>query len=355
MPPPLRSDYAALTDRVLKRAAEAGIPVGGSFELTSRCNLQCRMCYIRHEATDAAARAQELSAQEWLRLAHDATSAGMVFLLLTGGEVLLRPDFPDIYEPLTELGLNLTLFTNGTLVTPALARLLGRRPPNRTEVTLYGASPETYGAVTGHPEAFAQALAGLDRLRDAGLTLAVKATITRRNAHDLEAIRELAHARDLPLKSGWLLTCRPDGAPSAVYEDRLQPDEVIALEQTDAETRERWAGVDPARERPAATGMGMFCMAGRSSFTIGPSGLMNPCMDLTQPSSRPLQVGFAAAWEQLRQFVGTVPPTPECDTCDVWAYCNACPAHQKLETGSYATPDRYRCDIARLRRQAFAV
>ena len=159
MPLPQRSEYSLLTDHVLNRAAEAGIPVSGAFELTSRCNLQCRMCYIRHEATDAAARAQELSAAEWLGLAQDATSAGMVFLLLTGGEVLLRPDFPDLYEPLTELGLNLTLFTNGTLVTPALARLLGRRPPNRTEITLYGASPQTYGDVTGHPEAFAQALA----------------------------------------------------------------------------------------------------------------------------------------------------------------------------------------------------
>jgi len=352
MPAPEPSDYRAVTDQLLARAAAAGVPASGAFELTSRCNLQCRMCYIRHEANDAAVQARELPAADWLRLAEDAVEAGMLFLLLTGGEVFLRPDFLDIYQPLTHVGLNLTLFTNGTLVTPALAKALGRRPPNRTEITLYGASPETYGAVTGHPQAFQQALRGIDLLRDAGLTLAVKATITRHNAHDLEAIRELAHARDLPLKTGWLLTCRPDGAPSAVYEDRLSPQEVIALELTDEETCTRWRA---AQDRDVAPATGMFCMAGRSAFVIGPSGEMNPCMDLTLPAAHPREVGFSAAWQACRDYVGTVPPTPECADCKVGAYCNACPAHQLLETGSFTTPDPYRCEIARLRQEVFAV
>jgi len=352
MPLPLPGEYQALTMRLLARAAEAGQPASGAFELTSRCNLRCRMCYIRHEANDAAARASELSARDWLRLAEDSTAAGMIFLLLTGGEVLLRPDFPEIYEPLTQMGLNLTLFTNGVLVTPAIAKLLARRPPNRTEITLYGATPETYGAVTGHPECFARALAGLDMLCDAGITLAVKATLTRRNAHDLEPIRELAHARGLPLKSGWLLTCRPDGAPNEVYEDRLTPEEVVALELTDAETCERWRSVSQAAaKRPAEA---MFCLAGKAAFTINPRGEMNPCMDLTQPAARPLEMGFDEAWQQVQAYIRTVPRTPACDACDVFAYCNACPAHQLLETGSLTTPDPYRCAIARLRQEAFA-
>lgn len=353
MPLPQPSDYKAITTALLKRAAAAGLPTSGSFELTSRCNLACRMCYIRHEANDAAVRERELSAAEWVRLAEQGAAAGMLFLLLTGGEVFLRPDFLDLYLPLTQLGLNLCVFTNGTLVTPALAQALGRRPPNRTEITLYGASPETYGRVTGHPEAFAQAIRGLDLLREAGLTLAVKATLTRRNVHDLEAIRELAHARDLPLKTGWLLTCRPDGAPSEVYEDRLSPEEVLALEQTDEPTRKQWQGAREKKLPPPPEGM--VCMAGKTTFAVNPRGEMSPCADLTQPAVKPLEIGFAAAWDQVRAYVLTVPPTPACRECDVAAYCNSCPAHQLLETGSMTTPDPYRCAIAHLRREAFTV
>ena len=131
----------------MAQAADAGQPVNGTFELTSRCNLGCKMCYIRTRAGDRAMKASELTADQWLDLARQGVDAGMLFLLLTGGEVFLRPDFFEIYEPLTDMGLLITLFTNATLITERTADKLARRPPNRTEVTLYGATRETYEAV----------------------------------------------------------------------------------------------------------------------------------------------------------------------------------------------------------------
>jgi radical SAM protein with 4Fe4S-binding SPASM domain len=348
MSTPAPSEYRDLTTALYQRAAAAGIPLGGAFELTSRCNLACRMCYIRHDAADAAARSGELSARQWLALAEEATAAGLLFLLLTGGEIFLRPDFLEIYLPLTGMGLSLILYSNGTLVTPALARALGTRPPSRMEVTLYGATPETYATVTGHADGFARALRGIDLLCEAGMTVAVKFTITRDNVHEYDAIRDIAHARGLPVKAGWLLTARVDGASGNASHCRLSSEDVGALEGNDAGTRERWATMDPV-EAAAACAEPMYCLAGRATFAINPHGAMNPCVDLPVPAALPLEVGFPVAWEAVRSFVRTVPATPECVACDLRAYCPTCPARAYVETGTLTGVDTYACAIARAR------
>jgi len=345
-----RSEYKYLTNFLHEQAAAAGVPLNGTFEVTGRCNLACRMCYIRQGAGDLLARSRELSAAQWLSLAEQATAEGMLFLLLTGGEIFLRPDFLQIYEPLTVMGLNLTLYSNGTLVTPAIARRLGMRPPNRLEVTLYGASPETYAAVTGSAEAFHQALRGIDLLHDAGVTLAIKATLTRRNVQDLEAIRALAHARNLPLKTGWMLTERVDGAPCAIEDERLPLDEVMAMEEADAETRAAWAAVDPAEAIECDP---MYCHAGKAAFSITPEGTMGPCMDLPLPAARPLEVGFRPAWDAVRAYTRTVQSPEECLDCAVRSYCPSCPARNYVATRSVTSPDRHCCAIAHARQARF--
>ena len=94
--------------------------------------------------SDRKARRKELSAAQWLELARQAKDNGLLFLLLRAGRSFLRRDFFDIYEPLTRMGLVITLFTNGTLITRAIAERLAQAPPSRTEITLYGATAATY-------------------------------------------------------------------------------------------------------------------------------------------------------------------------------------------------------------------
>ena len=85
------------------RGAKLGLPIGGSFELTARCNFNCRMCYVHlSQAQIHAGRGRELTTEEWIRLAQEATDRGMVFALLTGGEPFLRSDFFEIYNAAME-------------------------------------------------------------------------------------------------------------------------------------------------------------------------------------------------------------------------------------------------------------
>ena len=110
-----------------KEAEEAGehIPAFLIASITSQCNLHCAGCYSRcNNATVDAAPVQQLTGEEWLRIFDEADALGISFILLAGGEPLLRRDIieaagkkPNILFP---------IFTNGTFIDTRYFELFDR-------------------------------------------------------------------------------------------------------------------------------------------------------------------------------------------------------------------------------------
>ena len=349
----LPTDYGPLVRELQRCAAAQRQPVNGTFELTERCNLACRMCYVCQSSNDAARRAKELSMGEWLDLSRQAVDNGMVFLLLTGGEVFVRHDFFELYTPLTRMGLILTLFTNGTLITDAVAARLAEAPPSRTEITLYGATAATYEAITGVPGSYARCCAGIEALVKRRVPLGLKTTVTRQNVAELDAMRQMAHNWGLPFSGGWLLSNRRDGAMSNVADCRLSASECVALEATDRASATEWTET-ALREPSSSDGRSFFCQAGQAAFVVNPQGEMNACIDLPLPAARPLDIGFHAAWLAVQRFVDSAPPLASlCLACDERGFCPSCPAWSQLETGTLTDPVPYLCEIARVRKDRY--
>jgi radical SAM protein with 4Fe4S-binding SPASM domain len=349
----LPADYASLVRELQRRAAARRQPVKGIFELTSRCNLACRMCYVQYPAGDCARQKKELPASAWLALAREAVENGMVFLLLTGGEIFLRADFFDIYEPLTHLGLVLTLFSNGTMITETQAQRLAEAPPNGTEITLYGATAATYEAVTGVPGGYVRCCAGIERLVARRIPLLLKATITRQNVGELEAMRRMANNWGIPFRASSLLTPRRDGRPSEIEHCRLSADQCVALEAADPGSASGEPEAWPSD--PTATRDGIFlCQGGKAGFAVSPEGEMNVCLDLPLPAARPLELGFRVAWEHVQRYVDSAPLAGHvCRVCDLRSYCKRCPAWSFLETGTLTEPVPYLCQIASQRKERY--
>lgn len=349
----LPTEYGPLARELHRRAAERRQPANGTFELTERCNLACRMCYVRHPAGDVVLRAGELPGAAWLELARQAVDSGMVFLLLTGGEVFLRPDFFEILEPLTRLGLVLTLFTNGTLITDAIAQRFAEAPPSRTEISLYGATAATYEAVTGVRGSYARCRAGIEALVKHRVPLGLKSTLTRRNVGELGAMRQMAQDWGLPFSASWLLSERRDGAPSEVEACRISAADCVALEATDCASASDWTEA-AARESSLGNDHNFYCQAGKAAFFVNSRGEMNPCLDLNQPAVRPLETGFRSAWEQVQGYVDSAPlPAPACLACDARGFCGRCPAWSAMETGTLTEPVPYLCEIAHARKARY--
>ena len=142
-------DSTVLSTLFVSKSEDGRSPTMGSLELTARCNLTCQHCYINEPANDRVARSKEMTTEQMKRVIDQVVAEGTLFFTMTGGEVLLRPDFREIYLHAREQGLLVTIFTNATLVTERIADFLAEYPPVAIEISIYGYTEATYEAVTG--------------------------------------------------------------------------------------------------------------------------------------------------------------------------------------------------------------
>jgi radical SAM protein with 4Fe4S-binding SPASM domain len=337
------------------------------FEATSRCNLDCRHCYINRPAGDRAARKGELTVDEISRIGAEAASLGAVWCLVTGGEPLLRKDFFEIYQALLSKGLRISLFTNATLVTKEHVRFFRKYPPRDVEVTVYGVTRETYERVTRTPGSFAAFQRGLDLLLAGGVTVRLKAMALRSNKHEIAAIGEFCRART---KGAYrfdpqlhLRFDRDEARNALIRAERLSPREVARLERSDPERFGALTAAcgellpDPPAEGPASPCRHIFrCGVGLRSFVIGPEGHLRPCMSLHHPDFLYdlRRGGLSEAWTRFvpaaiaresdrREWL------EKCGVCPIVNLCLWCPAHAYLETGQLDRPVEEFCRVAEAR------
>ena len=144
----MEANQNALYARNKQRWRQLRVPVSPYFELTPRCTLDCKMCYI-HLTPEQMGDRKELSTEQWMRITDEAVEAGMLYVVLTGGECMLHPGFWEIYDHLLDKGVVVTVNTNAYTLTDADIERFRCRPPAGFRVTLYGASEEGYERCTG--------------------------------------------------------------------------------------------------------------------------------------------------------------------------------------------------------------
>ncbi len=331
------------------------IPLVGTFELTARCNLRCRHCYINVPANDKPASEKELTTSQWHRLIDEVSEAGCLWLLLTGGEVFIRPDFLDIYKYTVSKGLLVTIFTNGTCITPQIADELGQWPPSAVEITLYGVTEATHDAVTGVPGSHRRCMRGIKLLQERGLPVKLKSVMMKLNRHEFLDLKRYSESLGLKFLFDANLNMRIDGGKGpAAY--RLSPEETVELDLMYAECAADWK--DAFRRDmgvPVDSGLLYKCGAGLRSFYVDPYGKLGLCVLVRSPQYDLLQGTFSDGW---REFIPSVRRTPqtfktECDACNLRNLCGHCPGWAQLESGDPEKPVTYQCRITQLRRAVF--
>ena len=161
-----------ITDLLFSKAARKKVPLSGTFELSPLCNFSCRMCYVRKTAEEVRNQGRPMvSAEKWLEIAEAAGGDGMLYLLLTGGEPFLYPDFWKLYEALNRMGFVISINTNGSMIDEAVVERLRERPPMKINLTLYGAKDSTYESLCGVKGVFSRVDRAITMLREAGLTV----------------------------------------------------------------------------------------------------------------------------------------------------------------------------------------
>lgn len=334
------------------KGASLGIPVGGNFELTARCNFDCPMCYVHLSAEEVEAQGKELTAQQWISLAEQARDRGMIFALLTGGEPLVRKDFFEIYGAMKEMGLMMSVNSNGSTLQGENLRQLIDDPPQRMNISLYGGCAETYRTMCGN-DAFDRVVENIRELKRAGIDVRLNVSLTPYNCQDLERIYEISKELKTVIKTtsymyppirvhgdcGHRLSAE-DAAKYAVKWDqmRLTPEQFGQR----AHAYRDMIAVE-LKECAADPDVGVGCRAGSTAFWMTWDGRMLPCGMMPGPATFPLEVGFDKAWDELRQRTAEIRSPSKCSICKYRNYCSVCAAVCVAETGSFEGVPEYVC------------
>ena len=150
--------------------------------ITSSCNLHCAGCYSRcNNATVDAAPVEQLSGEEWLRVFREAEELGVSFIMLAGGEPLIRRDvieaagrMPNIIFP---------IFTNGTFIDERYFKLLDECR-NLVPVLSIEGGQETTDARRGEG-IYDLVTRNMKKFRDKGLIFGASITVTTENVREV--------------------------------------------------------------------------------------------------------------------------------------------------------------------------
>lgn len=353
-----------ITDYLASKALYLKVPLSGTFELSPVCNFSCKMCYVRktQKEVDASPRGI-LGLEDWLRIAREARDAGTLYLLLTGGEPLLWPHFWTLYETLVDMGFLVSVNTNGSMIDAEAVARFRRRPPQKINITLYGANDATYKRLCGVDGVFGKVDAAIGMLVENGITVKINCSLTPANAEDVDWIVDYAKEKGVPFQLTTYMFPPVRRDPTRIGEnERFTPEDsarylfrYLERDRGAEAYRNYLQNILAGCVEPPGLDEGCVdpvdgkirCRAGRSSFWITWDGWLTPCGMMPEPKTDLARRGFADAWEQTVADSEVLRLSSICGNCPNQNVCHACAAIAYAETGKVSGIPTYMCKVSR--------
>ncbi len=348
-----------IEDRLVYKAGLHRIPLMAAFELLPVCNLQCKMCYVRKTMEDVRNAGGLKDKDWWLNIAKEAAELGLVYPLLTGGEPFLHPQFFEIMQGMQDMGLQVSINSNGTLIDRDIARWLGKHRPIRVNMTLYGASPESYSNLCGHGDAFEKVQNAVALLKEYDVPVKFNLSVTPENVGDIKEIVDFAKKWESPLQAATYMfpPIRRDSTMVG-KNDRLSPEEAaLARVKIDyyreepewfagmADLFSRFVPLEELENLEPGEPLEMTCRAGVCSFWIDWQGQMTNCGMYNSAVVNLENQTFGEAWKELTDKTSKVRYTPYCAACPNRHICHTCIAMVSNECGTPNGRPEYMCKM----------
>src|SRR4030042_1611426 len=279
-----------------RKSAELRIPLSGSIELTRRCNLSCIHCYAGGSSRGAMQR--EMDTGKILSVIDEICEAGCLYLLITGGEPLLREDFPEVYRHAKGKGLIITVFTNGTLITDEIIGLFKDLPPHVVEISLYGATAATYEKITGVAGSYERCMQGISRLLSGKIHVNLKTILMTANSHEYFDIENIAKGLGVKFRFDAEIFPCLDGNKTPL-ELRVPAMDAIEKEFSDNERHMHWEKNFERTKGQAVPDTLYNCGAGITGFHIDPFGNLQPCLMVSNIKYSLLSGNFISGWRDV--------------------------------------------------------
>lgn len=346
-----------------------------SWNLTQRCNLFCAHCYI--SASAGADAADELTTAECYRVMDDIAHVNPhIFLILTGGEPLLRKDIFDLAAYGAERDFTVVLGTNGVLLREKQAKLMRRSGVLGASISLDSTHADKHDAFRHQAGAWEGAVRATQVLRDAGLDFSLHMSVTDWNVDEIPAMVDLANDLGANVLNFFFLVrtgrgenltdisaeqyeailtslaraqgVGGDGETASVFNKHEDPwsmpvgaaGKLLIRAKCAPHFRRLVWELDPGSPllRNYAHGS---CPAGKYYCRITPRGDVTPCPYMPVVAGNLRQTSFADLWNHADVFEDLREPQlgGRCGACEFGKICGGCRCRAYATHGDYLAED----------------
>ncbi len=331
---------SALMQEMNAKALRLGIPLSVQLDLTYRCNERCIHCYLDHDDHG------EMTTPEIRSLLDQLAEAGVFFLTMSGGEILLRKDFFDILEYARALLFCVKLKSNAILIREHQADRIRSLGVDSIQISIYSHRPEIHDAITKVPGSLRRSLDAIRFLRAQGLKVIIANVLMLQNIHDYPGVKALAADLGVAFTIDPTITPRMDGDRSILSLNINQASlrQVFRDEALVGDVEEFCAPPKQADDDDLDV---LPCSAGHSACYVSPYGDVYPCVQFPLPSGNVRRTPFLDIWrhsDQLNEVRSIrTRDLPSCSRCVHVVGCTRCPGLAYME-GNMRGPSSQDCE-----------
>ena len=330
----------SVLDEITAKALRNNVPLYVQLDLTYRCNERCVHCYLDHHDYG------EMTTAEIKRVVDEMAEAGVLTLILSGGEIFLRKDFFEIVEHARQLMFSVKLKTNAVLIGKSEAARLRDLAVYDIQVSIYSHRPEVHDAITLVPGSLQRSLDAIRLLKTEGLKVTIANVLMQQNMTDYLGVQALAQELGVEFALDPTVTPMMDGNRSTlslgVSQDELREvfrdSSLVGNVEEYCAIGEDGGGID-LNARP--------CSAGHTSCYISPYGDVFPCVQFPLPTGNVRRERFVDVWRDSSEMNEVrsirLKHLPTCSSCSHVSSCSRCPGLAYME-GNMRGPSSQDCE-----------
>jgi radical SAM protein with 4Fe4S-binding SPASM domain len=330
-----------LVAEMMAKALQRNIPLSVQLDLTYRCNERCVHCYLDHHDHG------EMTTAEIKDLLDQMAAAGVFYLTISGGEILMRRDFFEILEHARLRTFCIKLKTNGILIRKREADRIRDLGVESVQISIYSHIPEVHDAITKLPGSLKQSIEAIRRLRTHGIHVIMANVLMVQNVRDYAGVRALAAELGAQFILDPTITPMMDGDRSIL---KLNVDEA-ALREVFRNESLVGGNIEEFCAPPLAPGEDdldqLPCSAGHTACYVSPYGDVYPCVQFPLPSGNVRRMKFVDIWRDSPQLQEVrsikLRDMPSCSKCTHGGTCTRCPGLAYLE-GNMRGPSYQDCE-----------
>jgi radical SAM protein with 4Fe4S-binding SPASM domain len=330
---------STLLDHVVGRAGTLKLPLSVQFDLTYRCNERCVHCYLDHDDHG------ELTTLEVKDVLDQLAAAGTLFLVFSGGELLLRTDFFELLEYARARQFDVKIKTNALLIKEAEARRIRDLGVRQVQISIYSHRPEVHDAITKVAGSLDRSVAAIRFLKAQGLRVIIANVLMRQNVADYPGVQALALELGVEFTLDPTITPKMDGDASVVAM-RIPTTQLLRVFTDKSLVGEPVALPPPGDVDPDSLD-DTPCSAGHTACYVSPYGDIYPCVQFPLPSGNLRRERFDDVWRHSQQLEEVrairIRDLPTCSVCSLQLNCTRCPGLAYME-GNMRGPSSADCE-----------